>query len=138
MYQVLSKNMIKMEIVPYLSLTKRGIKPKAPLCEIINAILYQLKTGGQWEYLPDDSLFGNEILHYKTVFGHYRKWCEEDIWKLCWIQLLRNNKSNIDLSSSDLDGSHTTALRGGKEVGYQGRKRRKTTSALYLTDRQSL
>lgn len=37
-----------------------------------------------------------------------------------------------------MDGSHTTALRGGEQVGYQGRKKRKTTSALYLTDRQGL
>lgn len=42
------------------------------------------------------------------------------------------------MSSVDLDGSHTTALRGGGEVGYQGRKKRKTTNALYLTDRQGV
>ena len=42
------------------------------------------------------------------------------------------------MSGVDLDGSHTAALRGGEEVGYQGRKKRKTTNALYLTDRQGL
>jgi transposase len=138
MYQVLSKDMIELEIVPYLPETKRGFKPKAPLYEIINAILYKLKTGVQWEYLPVDSLFREKKLHYKTVFGHYRKWSEENVWKSCWVGLLKNNKSKLDLSSGDLDGSHTTALRGGEEVGYQGRKKRKTTNALYLTDRQGL
>jgi len=138
MYQVLSKDMIEMEIVPYLPETKRGFKPKAPLCEIVNAIVHKLKTGIQWEYLPVESLFSNEVLHYKTVFGHYRKWCELGVWKSCWIELLKANKSKLDLSSGDLDGSHTTALRGGQEVGYQGRKKRKTTNALYLTDRQGL
>lgn len=138
MYQVLSKDMIELEIVPYLPETKRGFKPKVPLYEIINAILYKLKTGVQWEYLPVETLFSDEKLHYKTVFGHYRKWCEQDVWKSCWIQLLKNNKSNIDLSSGDLDGSHTTALKGGQQVGYQGRKKRKTTNAIYLTDRQGL
>ena len=44
----------------------------------------------------------------------------------------------LDMSGVDLDGSHTAALRGGEEVGYQGRKKRKTTNALYLTDRQGL
>ena len=29
-------------------------------------------------------------------------------------------------------------MRGGEEVGYQGRKKRKTTNALYLTDKQGL
>ena len=38
----------------------------------------------------------------------------------------------------DLDGSHTPALRGGEQVDYQGRKKRKTTNLLYLTDRQGL
>ncbi len=42
------------------------------------------------------------------------------------------------LSSGDVDGSHTTALRGGEAVGYQGRKKRKTTNAIYLTDRNGL
>ena len=44
----------------------------------------------------------------------------------------------MDLSSADLDGSHTTALRGGEELAYQGRKKRKTTNYLYLSDRQGL
>ena len=138
MYQVLSKDMIELEIVPYLPEQKRGFKPTAPLCEIVNSILYKLKTGVQWEFLPVDSLFSDRVLHYKTIFGHYRKWCELDVWKSCWIELLKTNKSHLDLSSGDLDGSHTTALRGSEEVGYQGRKKRKTTNAIYLTDRQGL
>lgn len=48
MYQVLSKDMIELEIIPYLPKTKRGFKPKVPLYEIVNAILYKLKTGVQW------------------------------------------------------------------------------------------
>ena len=93
---------------------KRGFKPKAPLYEIVNAILYKLKRGIQWEFLPVEILFENEVLHYKTVFGHYGKWCELDVWKSCWIELLNANKPHLDLSSGDLDGSHTTALRGGE------------------------
>src|SRR5690606_3129581 len=115
--------MIDLAILPYLAETARGFKSKVPLHEIVNAILYKLKTCIQSEYLPVESLFSVEVLHYKTVFGHYRNWCKKDVWKSCWIQLLRNNKSNLDLSSSDLDGSHTTALRGGEQVAYQGRKK---------------
>ncbi len=37
-----------------------------------------------------------------------------------------------------MDGCHTTALKGGEEVGYQGIKKRKITNALYLTDRPDL
>jgi len=138
MYQILSEDIIKKEIVPHLPIGKRGFKIQSPVYEIVNAILYKLKTGVQWSYLPVDSLFSNRVLHYKTVFGHYRKWCELDAWKNCWIELLKIHKSKLDLSSSDLDGSHTTALRGGEDVEYQGRKKRKTTNALYLTDRKGI
>jgi len=44
----------------------------------------------------------------------------------------------LPLSSADMDGSHTPAVRGGEAVGYQGRKKRRTTNAVYLTDRQDL
>ena len=138
MYKVLSKDTIEMEIVPYLPTPKRGFKTEVPLYEIVNCILYKLKTGIQWHLLPILDLFSDKTLHYKTIFGYYRKWCKENVWKTCWIGFLGRNKGKIDLSSSDLDGSHTIALRGGEEVGYQGRKKRKTTNALYFTDRQGI
>jgi hypothetical protein len=56
----------------------------------------------------------------------------------CWIELLKKYKSSFDLSVVNMDGSHTSSIRGGEEVAYQGRKKRKTTNALYLTDKQGL
>ena len=44
----------------------------------------------------------------------------------------------LDMSSVEFDGSHTPAKRGGQQVGYQGRKKAKTTNMLFLTDRQGL
>ncbi len=73
----------------------------------------------------------------KIVLGYYRQWSKKGVRKSCWINILTNNKSNIDLSSGDIDGSHTTALRG-EEVGCQCRKKRKTINALHLSDRQGL
>ncbi len=45
---------------------------------------------------------------------------------------------SLVISNADLDGSYTPAIRGGQQVEYQARKRRKTANALYLTDRQGL
>ena len=78
------------------------------------------------------------MLSYKTVFGHFRKWCKDGSWKQAWLSLLKEHKSHLDLSSASIDGSHTPALRGGEAVAYQGRKKRKTTNALYFTDNQGL
>lgn len=58
--------------------------------------------------------------------------------KILLEQHFTKNKSKIDLSSGDVDGNHTTALRGDEAVGYQGRKKRKRTNAIYLTDRNTL
>jgi hypothetical protein len=42
------------------------------------------------------------------------------------------------MSSINLDGSHTPAKRGGERVGYQGRKKSKTTNMLILTDNRGV
>lgn len=105
---------------------------------MVNAILYKLKTGCQWALLPIESLFSNKVLTYGVVFHHYRKWCKAGEWKSVWIHLLDKHRTTLDMSSVDLDGNHTTAQQGGGEVGYQDRKKCKTTNALYLTDRQGI
>jgi len=138
MYTVLDKDTIAMEIVPLIPKTKRGFPPTVPLVEIVNAILYKLKTGVQWNQLPVKALFEGESLTWNSVYYHYRKWCLSDTLKHSWIDFLKSHKKSLDLSSVDLDGSHTPAIRGGDQVEYQGRKKRKTTNALYLTDRQGL
>ncbi len=40
----------------------------------------------------------------------------------------------IDLSTAQLDASHTPAKRGGESVGYKGRKFCKTSNSLFLSD----
>lgn len=138
MYKVLDEDTIKKEILPHLSSGKRGFKTKSSMVELINAILYKLKTGCQWEYLPVKELFSKVVLSYQSVYHHFRRWSKNGDWRKCWICLLKGNKSHIDLSSGDVDGSHTIAIRGGEEVAYQGRKKRKTCNSLYLTDRQGI
>ena len=138
MYTVLDKNTIELEIIPHIPVGKRGFAPRVLLVEIVNTILYKLKTGVQWHQLPVKVLFLQCPLSWNTVYYHYRKWCLLGVLKDCWIKLLTIHKQKLDLSSVDLDGSHTPVIRGGENVAYHGRKKRKTTNALYLTDRQGL
>ena len=138
MYKVLDKDSIMTEIVPYLPKQFHGPSPRVPVAEIVNAVPYKSKGGVQWHMLPVTELFSGGPLHYKTVFGHYRKWCRAGAWRECWTRLLSDNRSKVDLPSGDFDGSHTTALRGGEQAGHQGRRKRKATNSLYITDRQGL
>src|SRR5680860_1824029 len=75
MYTVLDKDTIELEIIPYIPLTKRGFPPTVPLVEIVNAILYKLKTGVQWHQLPTQVFFKEKPLSWEAVYYHYRKWC---------------------------------------------------------------
>ena len=47
-------------------------------------------------------------------------------WKSMWGRLLDKHRHELDMSSVDLDGSHTATLRGGEEsdtmVGRDGRR----------------
>jgi hypothetical protein len=49
-------------------------------------------------------------------------------WKKVFINLLRENRYYLDLSSLALDGSYTLTKHRGEPVAFQGRKSFKTTN----------
>ena len=51
MYEVLDKDTIKFEILPHLSVAKRGYVTKSDLVEVIQCILYKLKAGCLWDIM---------------------------------------------------------------------------------------
>ena len=134
----LTKKFITKNLLPHLSQTDLGRKPKVKLWRIVKAIVYKLKTGTQWRELPIKQFCFRCIISWNTVFYHFNKWSKDGSWKNLWTALLSLNKSYLDMSSVQLDSSHTPAKRGGEEVAYQKRKSCKTTNALFLTDRQGL
>lgn len=113
---------------------KRGYSSKVPMYKIVNAILYKLKTGVQWRYLPTESLFDHHEYSWKSVYHHFRKWSRQGAWDHLWIRLLTRHKQKLDMSNVQLDGSHTPVKNGGIGVGYQGRKKCKTSNMLLLVD----
>lgn len=79
-------------------------------------------------------IFETDAPSWKTIHYYFYKWSKDGSFKKAWINLLSLNKRHLDLSSTQLDGSHTPAKRGGEAVGYQGRKAVKTSNSLYLSD----
>lgn len=106
--------------------------------EVVSAILYKLKTGCQWRWLPVAALFSGEPLTWQGVYYHFHRWSKQGAWKSLWLNLLRLHRRLLDLSSIQLDGSHTPAKNGGAAVGYQSRKAARTTNALFVADNQGL
>jgi transposase len=136
--EILSENMIEAWILPHLPKAKRGFEPTVPLTNIVRAILHRLKTGCQWRFLPMKEFFGDADYSWNSVFTHFNNWSKAGCWEVIWLNLLKSNYAFLDMSSVELDGSHTPAKNGGDAVGYQGRKACKTTNALFLSDNQGV
>jgi putative transposase len=54
---------------------KAGALLKWPLKEILNAIMYVVKSGCQWRMVP------SEFPPWQTVYYHYNKWCKNGVLK---------------------------------------------------------
>ena len=104
---------------------------------LIEAILFRLKTGCQWRELPVEKFFRRKY-SWQSVYYYFRKWSNYGSWERLWQILLYSHKSLLDLSSIQLDGTHTPSKRGGVSVAYQARKRCKTTNMLMITDCQGI
>ncbi len=136
---ILSKDIIEKWILPHLLVGKRGFSIRVPLEELVECILHRLKTGCQWRELPTRQFFvSGKTLKWNTVFYHFNKWSKLGCWKKIWISILTNYREYLDLSSMELDGSHTPAKNGGEAVGYQGRKGCKTSNTLFVSDSQGV
>lgn len=75
---------------------------------------------------------------WRSVYYHFCKWSKNGSWQRIWCQVLQKYKNKLDLSSVQLDGTHTPAKRGGAAVAYQGRKKSNTTNMLLLTDNRGI
>jgi len=104
---------------------------------VIEAILYRLKTGCQWRELPMKQFFRVKY-NWQSVYYHFQKWSKDGSWERLWVFLLDKYKCLLDMSSIQLDGTHTPTKRGGEAVAYQGRKKSKTSNMLIITDSQGI
>ena len=138
MYVNLSKKFITKNLLPHLSQTSLGRRLKVPLWRVVKAIIYRLKSGCQWREVPIRAFCDRVLIKWNSVYYHFSKWSKDGSWKRMWIELLKMNAVILDMSSIQFDGSHTPAKRGGEAVGYQTRKKSKTTNALFLTDKQGI
>ncbi|MCB9420941.1 MAG: IS5 family transposase [Ardenticatenaceae bacterium] len=105
----------------------RGRPQKWPMREIVNAMLYLLRTGCQWRMLPHD------LPPWPTVYYHYRKWRLSGVWEKLNQLLHRQVRQDAGREPTpsaaivDAQSVKTTLVKGargfdaGKRV--KGRKR---------------
>jgi len=57
--------------------------------EIVNAILYWLRTGGSWRMLPHD------FPPWDTVYGYFNRWRKDGIWDRIHDRLYRQLRQTL-------------------------------------------
>ncbi|WP_229316927.1 IS5 family transposase [Larkinella sp. C7] len=129
------KDIIETHMLPYLRKPSRGMNSKVPISQIVAAILYRLKTGCQWRQLPVERFF-EQPYSWQSVYHYFRKWANDGSFKNLWVAFLTQYRAQLDLSCIQLDGSQTPAKNGGDAIGYQSRKRCRTTNLVFLCDNQ--
>ena len=112
-------------IAPHLPAPKKtGRKSTVSRREIVNAILYKVKTGCQWQALPHD------LPHYKTVYTYFIWWTLDGTLEAILTALREavRTQSGREATPSaaiiDSQSVKTTAY-GGEEstIGVDGHKR---------------
>ena len=116
---------------------KKGGRPCANLKEIINALLYVVKTGCSWRSLPHD------LPCWQTVYGYFNAWSKDGTWEWLHSQLVikvrRKNGRKGRPTAGSLDSQsikHTAC--GGSHIGYDAGKQIKGRKRFILTDTQGL
>jgi transposase len=101
---------------------------------VVECIIYKLKTGVQWSLLPLKEFFRKPSISWQSIFYRYNTWCADGSWEQVWNHIFGKYKSELNLSSIELDGTHSPCKSSGEQIGYQGRKKAKTTNMLLISD----
>lgn len=111
---------------------KNGFPP-TDLREVVNTILYQTKTGVQWDYLPHD------LARKSTTFDYYRLWSADgtlqNILDACRRAVRRQAGRAEEPTAAAIDSQSVKAAPGvGDGVGVDGGKKVKGRKRHILTD----
>ena len=103
--------------------------------KIITLVFKRLKTGCQWREISIKEQFEEGEISWNTIYYYFNKWSKDGSFQRVWLNILEKNKSKLDLSCAQIDGSHSKT-KGGESRGYQSRKSANTTNAIFLCDNQ--
>lgn len=124
-------------IKQYLPKAKNTGRPiEVDLREILNAIFYQLKTGGSWNYIP------KEFPPKGTVYWYFQKYQKdgtiENLHKILRDKARVNLGRNKQPSASIIDAQSVKTTLSGEEIGFDAGKNVKGRKRHILVDTEGL
>ena len=91
----------------------RGGRPRAGNRQVLEGILWMLRSGARWQDLPE------AFPSPSTCWRRLRDWEEQEVWLEIWRAFLAelNERQQLKWSEAFLDGSFAPAKKGAAESG---------------------